>query len=236
MEARKLLIADSNEDFRLALAQALQKHYSVRCCATGMEAYALLCKETPDILVLDMMLPELDGLALLERMTAQGIRPMVLVISSCSANYIGDAASRLGISYVILKPCQVQAVVDRVRDMNTWLNVIAAKPDPNTTACRILSELGISTKYGGHDCITAAMILLNVNSKMAITKELYPAVAKICNCKHNHVERNIRSAIEATWSRRNPEVWDRYFPGFVDRPSNGAFLRTMVKVLQERLE
>ncbi len=64
---RKLLIADCSEDYRTALANALTDHYHVLCCRTGTEALDILRRENPDILVLDLMLPELDGLTLLER-------------------------------------------------------------------------------------------------------------------------------------------------------------------------
>jgi len=75
---RKLLIADCNEDYRTALAAALGSQYHVLCCRSGTEALALLYQEHPDIFVLDLMLPELDGLTLLERVSANGICPMVL--------------------------------------------------------------------------------------------------------------------------------------------------------------
>ena len=75
---RKLLIADCNEDYRAALAAALSSQYHVLCSRTGTEALALLYQEQPDIFLLDLMLPELDGLTLLERAYADNIRPMVL--------------------------------------------------------------------------------------------------------------------------------------------------------------
>ena len=73
---RKLLIADCNEDYRTALDNALKDQYHVLCCRTGTEAWELLHREHPDIFVLDLMLPELDGLTLLERCCADGIRPI----------------------------------------------------------------------------------------------------------------------------------------------------------------
>lgn len=78
MDAMKLLIADGNEEFRRALAAELQGAYHVRCCGDGKEALSLLRSFVPDVLVLDLMLPELDGISLLQSAASAGLCPMVL--------------------------------------------------------------------------------------------------------------------------------------------------------------
>ena len=75
MDARKLLIADGNEEFRRALAAELQGAYHVRCCDDGKEALSLLRSFAPDVLVLDLMLPGLDGISLLQSAAASGLVP-----------------------------------------------------------------------------------------------------------------------------------------------------------------
>ena len=85
---RKILIADCNEDYRVALTAALKDCYHVRSCRTGTEAWTLLNQEQPDIFILDLMLPELDGLTLLERIYAKGLRPVVLAVTPIISTYV----------------------------------------------------------------------------------------------------------------------------------------------------
>ena len=110
---RKLLIADCSEEYRTALANALTDSYHVLCCRTGTEALDFLRRENPDILVLDLMLPELDGLTLLERSCAEGIRPMVLAATPILTGYVYSCAQRLGIEYLVRKPCDIDAIASR---------------------------------------------------------------------------------------------------------------------------
>ena len=223
MEALKLLIADSNEEFRLALAEALRTRYHVRCCRSGREALELLRRETPDILVLNLMLPELDGITLLEKAVAEGIFPMVLAATPLLNDYVLESAERLGIGYLMLKPCDVQAAAVRVQD-------------PHTLAADLLLTLGISTKHNGFAYMREAMVLAVRDPGQPITKVLYPEVARICGCKHGHVERSIRSALESAWDRRDAQIWQKYFPNANRRPTNTVFVSRMAEELRQRLE
>lgn len=233
MEAGKLLIADSNEDFRLALANSLHGRYYVRCCATGMEAMALLRNEQPDILILDLMLPELDGLTLLERIAAENIRPMVLVVTSMVTDYVFESADRLGIGYVMRKPCDVQAVASRIKDLGRRLYPAVRKQEPENLARELLGRLGLASKYDGYDYLIKAITLMRNDPNQAITKELYPSVAKACGCGSRQIERSIRNAIEKAWEQRDKLVWSQYFPTHTGRPSNGVFILRLTQLLGE---
>ena len=101
---RKLLIADCSEEYQSALTAALQGSYHVLCCHTGTEAWILLHQEHPDIFVLDLMLPLLDGVTLLERARSEGIQPLILAVTPFFSPYIESCAQRLGIQYLIRKP------------------------------------------------------------------------------------------------------------------------------------
>lgn len=236
METRKLLIADSNEEFRLALAQALQTQFYVRCCATGTQALSLLRQDPPDILVLDLLLPELDGLTLLEQIVAEGIRPMVLATTTIPTDYISQCAVRLGIGYLMLKSCPIQAVTARVRDLNTHLVPPPQKPDLEELIRKKLHFLNISDKYLGYDYLFPALELLAKDPKQSFTKELYPDVAKRFGCTSRSVERCIRNAIEKAWEHRDPAAWSHYFPQCTERPSNALFLSTLAKELRQEME
>lgn len=236
MDALKLLIADGNEEFRLALAEALQGAYYVRCCQTGKEALELLRAYSPDVLVLDLMLPELDGISLLQAAVAAGIRPMVLATTPFLNPYVLEASEKLGVGYMMRKPCDIRATVARISDLSQrLLPPLISQPDPRTHVSNLLLSLGIPTKLHGYAYLREAILLMAKDPGQSITKELYPRVSALCRCEPKHVERSSRNAIESAWTHRDDRIWQLYFPpgpdGIIPRPSNGAFISRLADSL-----
>ena len=228
---RKLLIADCNEEFRTALAAALNSHYHVLCCRSGSEALTLLQHERPDIFVLDLMLPELDGLTLLERISTAGIRPMVLAATPIFSDYVLSCAQRLGIEYLIRKPCSIEAVASRVRDLSSRLNAPEPKIDPLSYVTGLLLSLDISTKHNGFSYLRESIVLMSKDPAQSVTKVLYPEVAHICGCSKENVERSIRTALDRAWDKRDRDIWQTYFPNAQQRPSNAVFISRLTEAL-----
>lgn len=237
MDTLKLLIADGNEEFRTELESALRDTYYVRTCATGQEALALLRSYGPDILVLNLMLPEIDGISLLEESVRIGIRPMVLATTSYQNPYILDSVKRLGVDYVMIRPCLIPPTVARIRDLSHRLNPpLLTVPDPGTQVCNMLLALGIPTRLLGYTQLREAVVRMARNPNMALTKELYPAVAAVCGGDKDQVERTIRSAIGVAWKNRDERVWQVYFPpgpgGVCKKPTNGTFISRLAESLR----
>lgn len=228
---RKLLIADCSEDYRTALANALTGQYHILCCRTGTEALELLRRETPDILVLDLMLPELDGLTLLERSCSEGIRPMVLAATPILTGYVYSCAQRLGIEYLIRKPCEIDAIASRIKDLSQRLSAPRPKSDPAVSVTELLLSLGFSTKHNGFAYLREAILLIAKNPSQSVTKVLYPAVAHIFGCQKENVERSIRTALDSAWERGDRQLWNRYFPDAAYRPSNAVFISRIAEAL-----
>ncbi|MGM9548994.1 MAG: sporulation initiation factor Spo0A C-terminal domain-containing protein [Faecousia sp.] len=237
MDALKLLIADGNEEFRQALAEELKGAYYVRCCSDGKEALALLRSFAPDVFVLDLMLPELDGISLLQSAAASGIRPTVLVTSRFFNDYVHESMETLGVGYMMRKPCDIPATAARIGDLSRHLRPpLVPPPDPKTHVSNLLLSLGIATKLRGYIYLREAVLLMAKNPGQSITKELYPSVGAICGCKGTHVERSIRSAIETAWKQQDSRVWQLYFrpgpDGVISRPSNAAFISRLADALR----
>ena len=234
MEARKLLIAESSEDFRIALAESLRGAYCVRECADGVEALHILKSFSPDILVLDLMLPGKDGISLLQEVAASGLQPMVLATTRFTSDYVLDTAGQLGVGYIMVKPCDVRATVARIGDLSRRLNPPAVtRPNLQTAVSTVLLLLGIPTKLNGYGYLREAIPLMAQDPEQSVTKELYPAVAKLFHCESKNVERSIRSAISAAWSRRDERIWRQFFSpdasGEVPRPTNAEFISRLAK-------
>lgn len=237
MDTLKLLIADDNEEFRQSLADALQGAYHVRTCRTGKEALALLRSYHPDVLVLNLMLPEMDGISLLENAVRSGIRPMVLATTRLDNDYVVESVSRLGVGYLMRRPCDIPSTVARIRDLSSRLVQSVVTPaDPMTQVSNLLLSLNVPTKLNGYGYTREAILIKSRNPEFAITKELYPAVAEACNCQRDQVERCIRSAISAAWQHRDDRIWQLYFnpqpDGTIPRPTNGTFITRLADSLR----
>ena len=223
MDAMKLLIADGNEEFRRALAAELEGAYHVRCCGDGKEALSLLRSFVPDVLVLDLMLPELDGISLLQSAASAGLCPMVLVTSRFYNDYILGALGELSVGYMMRKPCDIRAP-------------LVTPPDPQTQVTNLLLSLNIPSKLRGYAYLREAIPRMMKDPDQPITKVLYPAVGAVFGCKGTHVERSIRSAIDTAWKQRDDRVWQRYFrvgsDGVIPRPSNAAFISRLADALR----
>lgn len=224
-----LLIADNNEVFLQQLSQAFLPYYRVLCCNNGRDALALLQQETCDCLLLDLMLPELDGLTLLETAVSLDIRPVVLVISPLFTQYILESAEALGVAYMIRKPCTVQTIVSRMLDLRRHLRPAWASPE---TIRRFLLWLGIPASCEGFPPCVEALTLFAEDPTQPITKVLYPEVARRLCCGELTVERNIRSAIEQGWKLGDTARWQRYFPERTARPSNKQFFARTLEALR----
>lgn len=236
MEKRKILIADTAEDFRGALEDALCGIYHVRAAADGMQAISQIRSFLPDILMLDLMLPGLDGITLLQKIAEAGIRPMVLATTRYVSDYMLDAAGQLGVGYIMVKPCDIGAVISRIADLSQRLKPAAfSAPDPKTLVSNTLLRLGISTKLRGYGYLRECVLLMSQDPRQSVTKELYPAAAARLGVTAMQIERSIRSAVNTAWSRQDKNIWQMYFPadhtGMIPRPTNARFISRLADTL-----
>ena len=231
-----MLIADSSEEFGTALADMLRGAYILRFCREGRETLAVLNSFQPDVLVLDLMLPGLDGISILRQAAAAGLRPMVLATSRYVSDYVVEAMTQLGVGYLMVKPCDLRATVARLGDLTQRLKQpLFTQPDPRTAVSNMLLTLGVPTKLRGYAYLRESILERMREPTQSVTKELYPTVAALCCATPIQVERSIRSAIAAAWTRRDEQVWQLYFPwdsgSTRPRPTNAAFISRLADSL-----
>lgn len=226
MEQQTLLIADCNEDFRLSLAQELQDSFLIRCCRTGREALTLLRAEGFDLLVVDLNLPELDGLTLLEQLSAENIRPVCLATTRYTSPYIEARLPQLGVSYLILKPCEISIFAHRVRDLSQSI----AGQFQSFDLPRILQDLGMPAKWDACRYLPDAVALYAEDPDQSLSKELYPAVGARHGRSGSSVERSVRRALETAFGKHHSEpAWQVYFPNYSNYPTNEDFIARMAE-------
>jgi two-component system response regulator (stage 0 sporulation protein A) len=229
----RILIADYTDEFSSALHDVLKDHCQVTACSNGAEALELLRHQDFRLLIADPMLPELDGITLMECALREGVLPKVLVVTVHRSPYIISRLNRLGVSYIMSKPCRIQAVAERALDLMEDPEEI--RKDARDTVTRLLISLGMSSKQRGYACIREAVLYLLEDRQQSMTKELYPAVADRCSGNANQVEKAIRDTIYKAWKLQDREIWPLYFrpcaDGTIPKPSNAEFLTRLAEAV-----
>lgn len=230
---QKLLIADSSDIFISALETALKGQFQIITCADGNTLKELLVREQPDILILNLLLPYVDGLTVLK--TSPFRPPLIMAITMHLSAYVQHSVIELGIDYTMICP-SVGAVVQRLQDLQREYSPPAAHMEPEEQAVHHLHLLGFQTHLDGYRQLRLALPIFARNPQQLLTKELYPAVAKICGCKDGrNVEHSIRKAIQAAWRHRDHAIWRKYFAdgvrGAVPCPSNKEFICRLAEIL-----
>lgn len=237
MEIQKILIADGTEEFPMALAERLRGEYHIRITTEGNQTLEVLRSYQPDVLVLDLMLPRMDGISLLQAVEELGQKPMVLAMTRFVSPYVMEALDRFGVGYLMMKPCDVNATLERIRDLSRRHSSPALPaPDIRTTVSNVLLRLGMPTKLRGYSCVREAILCMMRDPDMSVTKELYPMVAQLCDGNTAQVERAIRGAIIAAWNLGDQRQWRRYFitaqNGQVPKPTNAEFISRIADCLR----
>lgn len=236
MHQKKVVIADANEDFTAALAQELSGKFAVKICADGAQAMELVRRWEPDILIMELTLAYVDGIAIIRQLPQLPRYPQVLVISGILSEFTVCVLDQLGIQYALKKPCPVHTAVERVLEIDALST--APKPYPGlytAMTAELLMELGLSNQLLGFHHMLSAIPLLMVRRDRRLTKELYEEICASSDTCPTRIEKNIRDALRHAWAARDPAVWEKYFPGAVRCPGNKAFLFRMTDVLMEQI-
>lgn len=235
MNKPKLLIAESGEELRMALAERFADRCSVEVSSNGEEALALARSFCPDILVLDLALPRLDGISLLQKLRQEGLYSVVLAQMLVPSPYISESLQRLEVDYAVLKPCDLSALEARIQDFIDRLGEAPVQKQQDLTD--VLLAMHFKASHGGYGYLRSAIPMYAQDPTQAVTKELYVSVGAPLHKDARLVERSIRNAIERAWEQGDMQVWHRYFPaapdGTVHRPSNGAFIARMAELLRD---
>lgn len=230
----RVLIADSAEELSQMLLEELNREFQVSVCHDGIQALDMIKTIHPDILVLNLALPGMDGLMILDIMHALGLNPVVIALLNSADSYIQSCLATRGVVYTYLQPCSTKSMIARIEELGRHMS--GAAPRKETDALEhTLRVLGVRTKLAGYMCIQAAVNALLQDPTRSMTKEIYPAVASVCGGTAGRVEKAIRSSIVDTWKRREDEIWRMFFPpdrnGELYCPSNGDFLSVVVACL-----
>ncbi len=264
MEESKInvVIADDNKEFCNILNDYLlnQRDMIVTGVAKdGVEALKLIQEKKPDLVVLDIIMPHLDGLGVLEKLNTMNIDPMprIIVLSAVGQDKITQRAITLGADYYVVKPFDMDVFTKRIRQMfnNTIYsddtrktlsnidNVDSRMPksepaDLQSEITSIIHEIGVPAHIKGYMYLREAitMVVNDIELLSAVTKELYPSIAKKYNTTASRVERAIRHAIEVAWSRGQVDTINKLFGYTIHndkgKPTNSEFIAMVADKLR----
>ena len=248
MESKKtILIADTSEEFRTALAEALQSEEDLEVVGQtndGQDAIRLTRELAPDILVMDLVLGRADGLDVLKAVSTLPVSTQVL--SGFARGPMADRVAELGGDYYMVKPCRIPSVIERVRLLGSqhWCEDLlpnqpsALRQTLETNVTAIIHEIGVPAHIKGYQYLREAIIMTVEDMEVinAVTKILYPEVARKFGTTASRVERAIRHAIEVAWDRGDLDTLQKYF-GFTvsnskGKPTNSEFIAMIADRLQ----
>ena len=245
-----VFIADSAEEFCSGLSAALQRAGGFQVVGTandGEQAIRQILDKKPDVLVLDLMLSKQDGISVLKAMGAMERKPITLATSGFVTEYVASASANLGARYLMLKPCDMNALVERLEEIRGGESLRTPirrtdKTSIETMVTSIIHEIGVPAHIKGYQYLREAIIIAvnDMDVINAITKVLYPQVAKAFQTTPSRVERAIRHAIEVAWDRGDLDTLQRFFGYTVSntkgKPTNSEFIALIADKLQLQLK
>jgi sporulation transcription factor Spo0A len=244
-------IVDDNERMVELLTDIMKEDGDIEvvgCADNGMDALILIKEKTPDVVLLDLVMPKLDGLGVMEKVkqtTEHKKIPSFIIISAIGQEGVMENAFELGADYYIMKPFDNQMVLSRVKQIKSGLkNKLVESPKGNvyenktafiehnleSDVTNIIHEIGVPAHIKGYQYLRDAIMMSVNDGEMlnSITKLLYPSIAKRHKTTPSRVERAIRHAIEVAWSRGKMDTIDELFGYTVSngkgKPTNSEFV------------
>jgi len=249
----KVLIGDDNRDFCELLRVYVEGQPDLQIAGVahnGTEVLEAIAAEPPDVIILDIIMPHLDGIGVLEQLNHMDlpVRPKIIMLTAFGQENITQKVLEMGADYYVLKPFSLDVLGTRIRQLAGAVPSPASAPpapaastpvltyipqrtrnlDNDVTA--IIHEIGIPAHIKGYRYLREAimMVVERVDLLGCVTKELYPTIARTHSTTPSRVERAIRHAIEVAWSRGNVEVINGLFGHTVNRergkPTNSEFI------------
>ncbi|QGT98976.1 Stage 0 sporulation two-component response regulator (Spo0A) [Candidatus Syntrophocurvum alkaliphilum] len=257
----KVLIADDNKEFCGILKDYFTNDSSfdlVEVCSNGMEVLDTLSKRDVEVLILDLIMPYMDGIGVLEQINELDIEkpPKIIILTAFGQENITQKAVQLGADYYILKPFNLQVLGDRVKQVARDIKPKTSKSSSTSSAdntvqqntptpknlevevTKVIHEIGVPAHVKGYQYLRDAIMLVieEINYLGAVTKELYPTIAQKYDTTPSRVERAIRHAIELAWDRGDLEKINKFFgytiSGEKGKPTNSEFIAIIADKLR----
>lgn len=248
MEKLKVAVADDNEKILNLLGEIVKEEQDLQLVGKaidGEEAYRMIKREEPDVVLLDLIMPKMDGLSLMGKVSEDKTikkMPKFIIVTAIGQETIAEQAFNKGANYYIMKPFDNQTVIDRIRHTkdvsyikndsrkNSITDTKHLEPNLEVDVTEIIHEIGVPAHIKGYHYLRDAIMMSVEDTEIlnSITKILYPTIAKKNRTTPSRVERAIRHAIEVAWSRGKMDTIDALFGYTIStgkgKPTNSEFI------------
>ncbi len=257
VEKMKICIADDNRELVNMLNEYISTQEDMQVVGiahNGQECLDLIEDQVPDVLILDIIMPHLDGLAVLERIGQMKLKKKlnIIMLTAFGQEDVTKKAVELGAAYFVLKPFDMKMLISHIRDLNALKQVQRTQTKPifvgqnksdnsfnlDASITSVIHEIGVPAHIKGYLYLREAITMVYHDMELlgSITKVLYPDIAKKFNTTASRVERAIRHAIEVAWSRGNLESISNLFGYTVShskaKPTNSEFIAMVADKLR----
>lgn len=267
-EKIKVLLADDNKEFTKMLQLCLSNENDIEIvgiASNGIEVINLVQSAQPDVLLCDVIMPHLDGIGVLEKLNSLNLEknPKTIMLSSMGLEKITTQTINLGASYYLVKPIDYELLIKRIKEIalnvsyikniqssnmerpiqitNTTLIENDNADNMEAKITNIIHQIGVPAHIKGYTFIREGikMVIDDITLLGAVTKELYPTIAKKYQTTPSRVERAIRHSIEVAWNRGNQEKINQFFgynPNMKKgKPTNSEFIAVIADKLRLEL-
>jgi len=255
----KIFIADDNAEFVSTLVTYLDSQEEMEVIGTardGVEAIDKIINLNPDVAILDIIMPQLDGLGVLEEINKQlNVLPICIMLSAVGQDKVTARAMCLGAQYYIVKPFEMEVLVKRIKELvknqlpevitpvikdvkTTYIEVDNSNLNLEAKVTNIIHDVGVPAHIKGYQYLRDGIMMAvnDVDIINQITKQLYPDLAKKYKTTPSRVERAIRHAIEVAWNRGQIESMENIFGYTINsnrgKPTNSEFIAMIADKLR----
>ena len=256
MNHLSVAIADDNQKILDLLEKVIgtdQELDLVGKAKNGEEMCRIIKEKNPDVVLLDLIMPKMDGLTVMVQINQDksvSKRPYFIVITAVGQEKITEDAFNKGANYYIMKPFNNRMLLERIKFVRKMTHGTERRPEELVTGqtpggenlenrvTNMLHEIGIPAHIKGYHYLRDAIMMAveDMDVLNAITKILYPTVAKKYQTTSSRVERAIRHAIEVAWSRGKLDTLDELFGYTVStgkgKPTNSEFIALIADTIQ----
>lgn len=259
----QIMIADDNTRFSDILRSYLDSHSDfdvVMQASNGLEALTYLETAKVEILLLDIIMPVLDGICVLERLrnnSAISHRPIVIVMSAMQSEKIAKTVMELGADFYFVKPFDLESLANRIRELREnaaqgrqealyygqpWKKADVRGNYLEREVTNIIQEIGVPPHIQGYQFLRDAILYIvdNIELLNAVTTELYPMIAKKYDSNSTRVERAMRHAIEVAWNKGRVDTINKYFGytvcDYKGKPTNSEFIAMIADWIRLRTQ
>lgn len=264
-----VLISDDNSEFATTLSNYLENDEDMQVVGMakdGEEALSIISAIKPDVALLDVIMPHLDGLGVLERLNSMRLEnpPICIMLSAVGQDKITQKAITLGAQYYVVKPFDIEVLIKRIKELKYYQpatsksNFIVketktqyidipqsekkSEDSLEALVTNIIHEVGVPAHIKGYQYLREAimMVVNDIDIINQITKQLYPDIAQKYHTTPSRVERAIRHAIEVAWGRGQADVVENIFGYTVSaakgKPTNSEFIAMIADKLRLELK